>query len=79
MKTHMLVKPLTYEELLKECQQKGIDVTLIGYNEKSGLAGNCCLSKECPFYLVVKGQEFKKHLQIWKNKIPRSFHAWVAS
>ena len=62
MKTHMLVKPLTYDELKKECDERGIDVTLVGYNEKSGLAGNCCISKICPFYLVVKGQEFKKHI-----------------
>lgn len=55
MKTHFLVRPLTYEELMKKCDEKGIDVKTIAYNIKSGLAANCCFSEKCPFYLEVRG------------------------
>ena len=40
----------------------GVDVNTIAYNVKSGLSSNCCLSKLCPFYLVVNGLDFKRHI-----------------
>ncbi|CAK71167.1 unnamed protein product (macronuclear) [Paramecium tetraurelia] len=77
IKNHMMVKPLTYEELQLECQAKGIDVNTIAYNVKSGLSSNCCMSKQCPFYLIVNGLDYKRHIQTWGRKVPQGFHQYV--
>jgi len=66
----MMVQPLTYEQLQVECAQRGIDHTTIAYNIKSGLSSNCCMSKQCPFYLIVNGLDFKRHIQTWGRKVP---------
>ncbi|CAD8049836.1 unnamed protein product [Paramecium sonneborni] len=77
IQNHMMVKPLTYEQLQQECQEKGIDVNTIAYNVKSGLSSNCCMAKQCPFYLIVNGLDYKKHIQTWGRKVPQGFHQYV--
>ncbi|CAK90707.1 unnamed protein product (macronuclear) [Paramecium tetraurelia] len=79
IKNHMLVQPLTYEQLQIECQQKGININTIAYNVKSGLSSNCCMAKQCPYYLIVNGLDFKRHVQTWGRKVPQGFHQYVRS
>ncbi|CAD8143516.1 unnamed protein product [Paramecium pentaurelia] len=76
--THIIVAPLTKQELIQECEKKGVDVNQIVFNEQLGLAKNCCMSKQCPFYLKpMEIQIFRKHLHNWQDLYPGGFHAHV--
>ncbi|CAD8049840.1 unnamed protein product [Paramecium sonneborni] len=74
---HIIIAPLTNQELIEECKKNGIDSQKI-FLTQSGLGLNCCFSKQCPFYLKVLSQEdFKKHLDNWQGFYPRRFHEFV--
>lgn len=56
IKTHKTsVLPMKWSEIVEVFQHRGDDIPdpeELGYNEATGLCSKCCMSRDCPHYLI---------------------------
>jgi len=76
-KYHFETKPLTWEEIVKLCCQKGIDHSKLKWSSDTMLLQNACQSPSCPHFLKPSAKRLRDHLGGWQEKMPRGFHAFI--
>lgn len=76
---HWNTLPLKKAEIEKECKERNIDISTLGYSEETGLCGKACVSKTCPWFLYVRNKDrsLRNHLGGWQNFLPIGFHHFV--
>lgn len=77
-KVHFNIKPLTWEYILKYCNENGLDSTKLKYSEKTMLCQNACCSPECPHFLKAKDRKIRSHMGAWQGTVPRGFHLFIS-
>lgn len=78
--SHWGIETKPWDEIVKICEQKGIDASKLEYNATSQMIANACMSDNCPHQFVPQSKrKFLNHLGGWQGMCPRSFHLFVAS
>ena len=73
---HKHIVPPLKEDLLQYSKKYNIDIREYKISNKSKLIKNSCNARDCKFYLKPTFR-LGRHLDIWGNYLPRSFHQIV--
>jgi hypothetical protein len=75
---HWGVTPKSWEEIVKICEEKGIDASKLDYNPETQMVRNACMSDNCPHQFVPKTRrKLANHMGGWQGLCPKAFHQFV--